>query len=160
MNEILLFSEVLLFWTLATASPTLDMNWRQWRDSERGMLAMLFRPPARAVLAAAAAAAAVWNWQGLILGAFTGLSVLSMFFWRQRTEKRGFLTEAELLSLLAFIVPAAGFIWWQRLGVGFPWFRFPIESGRIAFAYLTVSALIFSVWHSGRTWSAHQSCAC
>lgn len=151
MSEILLLSEVLLFWTLATASPTLNMDWRLGGDSKKGLLAVLFYPPARAVLAAAAAAAAVWmwNWQGLILGLLTGLSVLSLFFWRQKTQEHGFLTEAELLSLVAFVLLAAGFIWWQRLGVGFPWFRFPIETGKIAFAYLTVSALIFSVWHSG-----------
>jgi len=149
MNQLLLFSEVLLVWAFATGSHRLDMPVGRWRECGSEGVASIGLPRWRALLAMGMIAVVVWSWEGIPLAALTGLGVLAVFYLRHRLRSSGFLAETEFLTLLAYALLAACLIWQQQLLVGFPFLALPLEANKLALLHLASFALALSVWHSG-----------
>lgn len=149
MERYLLLSEVLLLWSLGTATHRLDMNWhpkamRPWAWSLAAKTPLI-----RALLVGILTYAAVWSAAGLSLALFATASVFMLFVLRYAKSDDGFLAEAEIGSLVVFVAGAAGLIWWQDLAVGSEWLRLPIGASRLAFLYVLGSTLVLATWHSG-----------
>ena len=145
----ILLSEILLIWAVATASGRPDVRWSKWASEKYHGLDRLAYPIGRATLAAAAAAVATWGRHGIVVAGITGLGVLCVFYVRNETEHRGFLAQGELLSVALFSVAASGYIWWHQLEVGFPYLRLPVDGGRLACIQFGIFAAIIGIWHSG-----------
>jgi hypothetical protein len=149
MSSLLLFSEILFFWCLATATHHVNVRWSAWRANEIPLAPV--GPAGRAVAIAAGVLLSTWavTPATVLLAILAAATVLVLFAGRPRATPVGLLAELELAMVALFAASAGAVIWVGGLRVGFPLLRVSIADQHLAFIYLAASGMVLAVWQSG-----------
>lgn len=149
LERLLLLSEALLVWSLATATSRADLRWTGWRSGAG--LTGCFGPAARSLAAAVLVATAAWEvsaWN-LLLALVVAATSSASFGLRSHMTDRGRLAELEIFGVLALAVAAAPIIWWGDLEVKFPFLRLPLTPEHLLLASITSLGFVLGVFQAG-----------
>lgn len=149
MSSLLLFSEALFFWCLATATPHLSLPWSAWRSEKNPLVAT--GPATRAAAVAGVVLVATWSItpSTVLLAALSSATVILLYAGRPPATSAGLLAELELAMTALFAGASGTLIWMGHMNVGFPGLRVAIPEQRLAFLYLAASGMVLAIWQSG-----------
>jgi len=149
MSQLLLFAQVLFFWTLSTASHRLDLQWSSWGSHHSS--APVIGPASRVAGMAVAIALAMSEINAsaiLLIGVLVAVA-LGVFALRPHLTKRGLLAELELTALA--LISLASWILVERAGlrVNLEFLTVDLSESRLAVLWLIATGVVLAIWQSG-----------
>jgi len=149
MSQLLLFAQVLFFWTLSTASHRLDLQWSSW--GSRHSSSPIIGPASRVAGLAVAIALAMSevNASAVLLIGVLVAAALGVFALRPHLTRRGLLAELELTALALVSISSWILIARAGLSVNLDLLKVGLSESRLAVLWLIATGVVLAIWQSG-----------